>query len=99
MHTITSPCAPSPVCTTSGEATNRPTIERVQMLMNSSEHQELSILPFEMKFLDMDVQERAKGWNQVDLVMSKIPSQTLYQLQLYIIKELRKRAEDTKVDF
>ena len=52
-----------------------------------------------IKFPNVDVQEREKGWNQVDLLMIEIPTQNLYQLQLHITKEIILRSQVMEVDF
>ena len=54
----------------------------------SSEHRALAIPLITIKVIDMDVQERAKGWGQVDLLMEEILAQTLYELHLHIIEEI-----------
>lgn len=45
--------------------------------------------------MDIDFLERAKGWSQMDLIMSEILVQTLYPLQIHITEELIQRAQET----
>ena len=58
----------SPMCTI-GEVTSRPIVENVQTSASSSEHHALSISCRLVRFLDLDVREKTKGWSQVYLVM------------------------------
>lgn len=96
---MTSLRGPILVDTIGREATTRLVVETPQTLAKSSEKLVLSIPPLTVKFMDIDVQESAKGWSHVDLVMSDILAQTLYQLQLHITKELSQIYQATEANF
>lgn len=89
---------PSPIHTTGGEGSGRLLGEKVQMPTILVEHTASAIPLLAIKFLDSEVQERDKGWIQVDLIIYKIPMQTLYQFQVHITEDLSQRAHATKMD-
>lgn len=54
------------------KAIGQPIGERDKTSGTSRKCCELAIPPIAIKFLLMDVQERAKGWGQVDMLMEEI---------------------------
>ena len=71
----------------------------VQISASSGELHTLSIPPIAIRSPDVEVREREKVWNQVYLLMTEIPTQNLYQVQLHITEDLSLRAQATKFDF
>ena len=58
---------------TSEEATSRQKMGSVQTLVPLGDLLALLIPCIAVIFLDLNVQERAKGWRQVNLVLEEIP--------------------------